>query len=1005
METLKKFFVCVLGIFLLSGLLAAQSGSARIIGKVADVDGNPLPGVMVEADSPKLVGTVSTITDEMGVYRLLNITPGSYTITFTLEGFQKVTRENIVITLEQTLTVNTEMKLGKITENITVMGQAPLIDVRSTDKGMTLTKDIFSTLPKGRNFDSLVSAIPGVHQETDNSHSLIGGTTVDGASGAENMYYVDGVNINGLYSGQAEQSVSFDFVEEVQVKASGYQAEFGGSLGGVISVVTRSGGNQFTGELMAYYSGSALTGKERDVLRRNPMDGSIAEYVNYQDMYGKEDWSRIEAGLALGGYLIKDKLWFFGSVLPVFRNNVRNIEWLSGDVDSSRHEWDRAYWNYNLKLTAQLANNLRASISGTNNFYKTRGGLPGRDGAGDSGYNYWALGHEEPNYSVSGSLDYTLGNNFMVSARGGYFYSNRTNYLTGPPGPRWAFYQEQSYSDTTNIGLMDIPEQYWRPLGYTNYGYTAGYETKKDIQTRASFNLDFNYFLNWGGEHSIKAGIQWVRIEQDIDDTYKYPYILFGWDVPIDLYGTGDDVRGKYGYYAVRGGVSSPFGTFANPNSTRWAIYLQDSWTINSKLTINAGVRLEKEDIPSFSDLPEYSYAPIAFDFFDKIAPRLGFIYDVYGDSSLKIFGSYGLFYDVMKLELAAGSFGGFKWISDYYTLDTYEWDKIGVDGYFPGEYIGSKNHRLPSFDTTDPDIKPMSQQEISLGLEKSLTDDISLSVRLVNKHLIRAIEDVGVMVPGLGEMYYIANPGYGWTVNQKDGGKFDDKYPTTPKAQRDYWGLNIAIDKRFGDNWMGGISYTWSRLTGNYSGLVSSDEFGRVSPNVNRFFDSWFLAYTQDLQETTGLLGADRTHYVKVYGSYALPFGLTFGAVVNAYSGTPTNMELTINDYQGYYPLGRGTVGRTPFMVLTNLYAEYNLNFGEGYRLQFNVNVDNVFNNGTAERIFSTLNLGSVTVTEDELITGYDYTTKDYVQDPRYGMEMWFHKPIEVRFGVKLFF
>jgi hypothetical protein len=1003
MGLLKKSFFCLFVFVLLSCLLTAQTGSSKIIGKVLDVDGNPLAGVLVEADSPKLVGSVSTVTDELGVYRLLHVAPGSYTIRFTLDGFQKVTRKNVIVTLEQTLTVNTFMKLGKITESVTVVGQAPLIDVRSTEKGLTLTRDIFSSLPKGRNFDSLVSAIPGVHMEIDDEHSWIGGTSIDGASGAENMYYIDGVNINGLYSGQAEQSLSFDFVEEVQVKTSGYQAEFGGSLGGVISVVTRSGGNEFTGELLAYYSGSALTGMERDVLRLNPLDYGV-EYVNYQDMYGKDQWSRIETGMALGGYLIKDKLWFFGSLLPVFNSNVRTVDWLFGDVDSSRHQQNRTQWNYSLKLTSQLAKNLRASVGLTNNFSKVRGSLPSRSGTGNSTSRYWAKGHESPNYTVSASLDYTLGNNLLVSVRGGYFYTNRENFLDGPQGPRYSFALDRAFFRTTNYGLLDIPEEYWRARGYSNYSYFDGFETIKDIQTRASFNLDCNYFLNWGGEHAIKAGVQWVRIEQDIDDTYKYPYVLLGWDMPFYPEG-GEPVRGKYGHYAVRSGESSPYGTFANPVSTRWTLYLQDSWTINDKLTINAGIRMEKEDIPSFSDLPEFSEAPISFDFFDKFAPRLGFIYDVNGDSSLKLFGSYGLFYDVMKLEMAAYFYGGFKWISDYYTLDTYEWDKIGVDGYFPGEHICSVNHHKPSFDTTDPNLKPMSQQEISFGLEKRLTDDISLSVRLVNKHLIRGIEDVNIFRPGQGEVYYVVNPGYGWALNERDGGKFDDKYPTMPKAQRDYWGLNIAIDKRFSHNWLGGVSYTWSRLTGNYSGLVSSDEFGRVSPNSSRFFDTWFSSYTQDLNENTGLLGADRTHSFKVYGSYAFPFGLTVGSVVHAYSGTPVTMDLMVNYFQGFCPLGRGTMGRTPFMALANLYAEYNLEFGGKYRLQFSVNVDNLFNNSTAERIWSTLNLGVIMVDEDEMLAGFDYRTKSFDEDPRYGMEMWFHKPLEARLGIKFFF
>ena len=137
--------------------------------------------------------------------------------------------------------------------------------------------------------------------------------------------------------------------------------------------------------------------------------------------------------------------------------------------------------------------------------------------------------------------------------------------------------------------------------------------------------------------------------------------------------------------------------------------------------------------------------------------------------------------------------------------------------------------HRLrelaySAFDTVDPDLKPMSQTEYTLGLEKKIFDNLSTSVRFVYKHLNRTIEDVGTITPE-GELYYITNPGYGYTLPISQGGKFLDIYPTTPKAKRNYVGVTFALDKRFSDNWMAGFSSTWSQLTGTYSGLASSDE------------------------------------------------------------------------------------------------------------------------------------------------------------------------------------
>jgi hypothetical protein len=702
----------------------------------------------------------------------------------------------------------------------------------------------------------------------------------------------------------------------------------------VINVITRSGGNEFHGELIGYYSGSKLNGKERDILRNNPLDYSIAEYVNYQDMYGKDKYDRMEVGFNIGGYILKDKVWFFGAFLPIFTKQVRHVEWLSGDIAEGDYTQKYTYLNYSAKMTAQPFKDLRVSLGYINNWHKYRGSLPGRSGSGDSSDVYPDYGFDYPNWTATGSMDYVVGKNLLISLRGGFFHTDVKNQLVTQTVPRWRFLNEAPayyYTSTHEFDgtPLQIPDAYQRPYGYVNYSYDAGYETKKRIRERASANLDFNYYLTAGGEHSIKFGVQWVRIETDVDNSYTNPYILFGWGSTFTW--SGVTHSGTYGMYAVRGqdpAHNNPvFGTAANPNSTRWALYLQDSWTIGYKFTINLGIRAEKEDIPSFSDLPEYAYPPVEFGFGDKIAPRIGFVYDVYGDSSLKIYGSYGLFFDVMKLEMAEGSYGGFKWKSSYFTLDTYEWDTIGINGNYPGTYVTTLDWRIPSFDSTDTSLKPMSQQEIVFGAEKKIMENVAVTLRVVNKHLRYAIEDVGVMTEE-GEMYFTCNPGYGWSLTEKNGGKFSNEFPDTPKAKREYWAVNLGIEKKFSNNWWGGASYTWSSLKGNYSGLASSDELGRNSPNVERYFDLWFLAYDKELNKIDGPLATDRTHQFKAYGSYVFPFGLTIGATASAMTGTPVSTEYQVWA-DSYFPFNRGDLGRTSFLMWADLYIEYALKIG----------------------------------------------------------------------------
>lgn len=997
---LKKALLLVLGLALVSTLLVSQQTNARIIGTVTDADGNPLPGVAVEATSAKLIGKASTVSNENGVYRLLNLAPGAYKLSYILDGFQTLVRDNVVLALEQTITVNVSMKLGKIEEAIVVKGAAPLIDVKSTARGMTLTKEVFQTLPKGRNFDSLITAIPGVSNEP-----LVAGTSVDGASGLENMYYIDGTDVTNIVSGARGQGAAFDFVDEVQVKTSGYQAEFGGSLGGVINVVTRSGGNEFHGEVLGFYSGAPLRSSYRDILMLKPDDTSEAIYQPYKVYYGVDNDHRFEGGLNLGGYVIKDKLWFFGTFLPVYYTNERDVTYY-GTTTAKTWKTHTENWNWQAKLTSQPFKNLRLSASINNQYSKYKGDLDYAYGNSAPAVSYDEYGYSYPNLSVSGTADVTLGNNALLSIRGGYWTSNTKNPLVLPTGIYYRFRTEQSYISTTNIGLLDVPPEYQHPAGWRNM---ANYPTANVMNKNEKYgvNADLTYFLNLGGEHQWKLGGQWVRQGEDVDQGAVYPIVQIGWGRDCILYGTNYG-SGKYGYYGVRGGgAAGPYGSVYTAYSNRYSFYVQDSWTIANRLTLNLGLRAEHEYIPSYSDNPDFKdLKPIDFPFSSKMAPRLGFVWDVKGDSSLKVFGSMGWFYDVMKLYMASGSYGGFKWKSAFYTLDDYRFDQIGVNGNFPGTLLKVYDFRVPSFDSTQPDLKPMGNREISFGVEQKLRDDLAFSARLVNKKLTWTIEDIGVLTEE-GESYFTANPG-GDFINEKWEeakalGLIPAGAPDVPKAKRDYLGLNLALDKRFSNNWMGGISYTWSRLTGNYSGLASGDEYGRASPNVERYYDLWYLAYDKELNPIDGPLPSDRTHYFKVYGSYVFPFGLTTGVILNAMSGVPTSTEYTM-DVQGYLPFNRNNLGRAPFLWFANLYLEYNFKIGKN-NLNVNLNVDNLFDVKTAQRIYQIYNQTAIELTDDQRMGSWDIDDYEYEKDPRYRMKTAFYGPLTARLGFKFSF
>jgi len=1005
------------------GSLWAQEQTGEITGIVVSADdGSAVPGVLVECTGENLVGKKDTVTDVTGAFRFLFLPPGSYDIIFSLDGFKTFKRKGVRVDTGRTYKLDIAMEKGPGGQETVVTGNSPVIDVKHSSSTETIPKELFSKLPKGRNFMSIVTQRAGLNFESEyqttaerDSGEFGAGVSFDGSSPSENVFYVDGVDTTTLYEGKAGTEVNFDFIEEIQLKSSGNAAEYGGSTGGVISVITRGGGNEFHGQLGFYVDGSALGYDPRPELRKHPLNGDIAEYVTYPE----DDWTRLEVGFGLGGYIIKDKLWFFGGFMPKFKNTRRDGDnwpvpdantWagistifagqthISGSNDFKRK--DTAY-AATLKLTGQVTDKLRLSLNGTLDWSKWEGELPAVEGTGNPARNYAAAGYKDPKYTIGGSIDYAPGKNLVLNGSVGYYYADHKQSL-GPTEPRW-------YHPVSNANVPGAVEIV--PGGWANYGYYDGYQTLKQVENKLTGTFDVTYFGNLGGEHVFKAGVQFVRIGVDKDDAYPYDYNRFYWGRNYE-YSNGTTMHTTLGYVEVR----SPFGVLAKVNSTRWALYLQDAWTIGKKLTLNLGVRFEQEDIPAFAEGYD---PPVRFDFNDKFAPRVGFVYDVSGDSSLKVFGSFGVYYDAVKLEMAEGSYGGFKWLSHYYDIVNPDWrnayperDHPQTGGLAGGQYFETRNWREVSFESTQPDMKPYQKNEYTLGVRKTLGENWSVGARILYNYILNAIEDIGILLPNGSEHYFNGNPGSDWIQAM-----FDDAIAAglTPpgvrasKAVREYTSVTLNLDRTLKDNWLGGASYTWSRLYGNYTGLASSDEHGRKSPSVERFLDAWFLTYNQYGNEERGVLPTDRPHQFKVYGAYTFDFGLTLGLNAFAMAGTPLQTEMYLNGIQGYYPLGRGSDGRNPFLWQLDLYAEYNLKLSNKYTLNVNVNVSNVTNNKIAQRTYMLYNDAVVYMDEFDIKHGFNYAdviaSKGAHLDPRYKMEYRYLDSISARIGVKFLF
>lgn len=994
----KQLFLFLIVCSLTAGMAFAQlTPAGKITGKVMDNQGSPLPGVTVEATSPKLVGKASATTDGDGIYRLMALPSGTYYITYSLSGFNTLARKDIYLELSQTLALNATLEQAAIDNLITVVGQSPLIDVKSTVKGMTMTKEIFMSLPRGRNFDSLISTIPGVQNE-----SITAGISVDGASGAENMWYADGADITDFHYGDRGQSIVLELLDEVKVTASGYNAEFGGSMGGVINVITRSGSNEFHGDFIGFYENNRqyMQGQARTFLRRDPFGSYVWNYVNYDDEYydggkNRDRYNRYEGVFGLGGYIIKDKLWFYGSFNPSFNQTAAQRDFSLRQGPFQTFEAKNTGLGASIRLSSAPLAGLRLSASFINNFTTYRGALPTIIGNGAAAYDWAKEGTDYPNASASLTADYSMGNNLLISYRGGWHEQNQNNQQIIPPDSSTYLFNNTNSIYANDAFYLANPDLI-NLSGWTSS--TMFQETKKYLRGKISNNVDVSLYLNWAGEHALKAGVGYNYLYEDRFTGYTHPRVTLYWgqtndDLEFDV-GAGADPAspyyGAYGYYLVRSSFTSPSGSVWNVKSNNLSVYLQDSWTIKDRLTLNIGLRAESQYMPSFTDNTSYegySKNPVKFGLGDTLAPRVGVSYDVFGDSSLKLFASYGIYYDLMKLYMGQLTFGGTKRVEDYYALQDPDWTKIAASGKLDdaasqkagNTYAGSMDYLPPSLNRVDPDIKPAAQREFSFGAEKKLAENLSITARFVQKHLIRTIEDVGVYVtevnPNTGAVtvyqdFWITNPGFGVSLPISQGGKFIDDYWACPKATREYYGLNVSLEKRFSHNWQGGINYTLSRVSGNYSGLASSDEGGRLGPSVEQDFDRWFMGYDGLGNVLDGPLPQDRTHYLKAYGSYSFPFGLTVGAVAYGRSGLPLTTKILYNS-KYFYVNGRGDLGRLPATFWADIYLDYTLKLGAKYRASINLQINNVTDTDTIQSKITTADRQSFTGYTTQILDG----------------------------------
>jgi hypothetical protein len=992
---MKVRFVALVAALLFAVPLVAQEQRGAIEGVVKDTSGAVLPGVTVEARAAN-GAVVSTTTDNDGVYRFPSVAPGDYVITATLQGFRADKNDAVRVGLGQLKKVDFTLALAGVTETVQVTGGSPLVDARQSSRQTNIRSEQVELLPKGRDFSTLVTQAPGANQE-----AKLGGLSIDGASAGENRFIVDGIETTDIQHGTQGKGLIADFVEEVQVKSSGYTAEFGGATGGVINVITKSGTNDWRGNVSFTWQGDALQGERRPTLRRGLTDDNIAEYVTFP----KDPYNRIEPGFSVGGPIVRNRAWFFAGYQPAFTTTERIVNPTTAvNPSAGTFDEDQKTTTHNLSanVTSQLSDALRGRLAYNNSWSKVEGLLPALSGTEPSGTNY-SKGTTFPNYSVSGNVDWVASPRLFFGVRGGYYFSD-INDENVTEEPRIIF------STGNNLGFPDVPESLRRSSGFQNI--PTNFKTTYDQQTRAYVQADGTVYGSFFGDHQLKFGAQFDRVGNNVLSGESANLVRLRWDTTLG------GQRGTYGYYQVRSNAINPkqgFITQGDVHTNNIGLFIQDAWTINNRLTINAGVRTERERVPTYTtqaDVPEFG---IEFGFADKLAPRLGFAYDVKGDGRTKAFGSWGVFYDIFKLELPRGSFGGDKWLEYYYTLDTPDWTNLTASPNCPPACPGTLlrgpiDFRFVSLDADhqDPNLKPMRQQEATLGVEHQLNDVMALSVRYVHKQIDRAIEDTGALDPSGTEIYIIANPGENLAALA-----FTNPDVPNPKPVRDYDSVEFAFEKRLANSWYLRSSYLWSRLYGNYSGLSQSDENGRTSPNVGRLWDYPLMMFQDGGKAALGPLATDRPHQFKAQFIYMFGFGTSLGLNQFVASGLPVSREIGIyppNNLPVNY-LGRGSDGRTPMFSQTDMYVQHGFRIAGSRELQVSLNVLNLLNQDTATSRFSTYHKTNGVIPDEALFYSGAQTleqlivSQNVIKDPRFLMDNGFQAPIQARLGVKFLF
>ncbi|MBW2525802.1 MAG: hypothetical protein JRI23_16580, partial [Deltaproteobacteria bacterium] len=787
----------------------------------------------------------------------------------------------------------------------------------------------------------------------------------DGSSIAENLYVVDGLNITNFSQGMGSSFVPMAFVEEVQVKQGGLDAEFGRTTGGVVNMVTRSGTNTLRGDATLLWSPESLQEQSPSTI---------------QEDFADESFESTEVTASLGGPLAEDRLFFFlflryldteRTALP---NNARYLfeestPYWGGKLDwsmTARHRLEASYISDD--VNADVTRVVSIPELGLDTFY------PGSLNRGGD----------------NGILRYTgvLADNFLLSAQVGRNEFDR---------------YDTSATDDCPVSIDDRVD----PSEFLGCWVIDEVGTWSDTRTAARADVD--WYL---GNHSLRAGLDSELGETKFDIRYSGG-VSYLYDLAGNWPGFFDFLPPQTELVAIQ--FLSDSGTLEIESQ---AAYAQDSWAVTRNVSLNIGLRWEA-----------YEHRNVAGEPFihvdDALAPRLGVVWDLSGEGRSKLYGSAGRYqipYPTFSSFILASAR---RQTMDVYFLDGGANPDGSPEGLGPliFPFVWSDGRAKGARELAANSLEPASQRELILGFEQLLGDHWRVGVRGVAREHEAVIEYLSLGqalwetygVPCLSpdvlgdplldcenDAFRIANPGEGfdgWFDLDGDG-ELDPISLTAeqlgyPDPARDYYAVELEASRRFAGNWMLEASYVWSHTYGNYEGLVRSDTWGELGAGITTNFSERGL-----MDYASGDLPNDRRHFGRLYGAYAWPWGLGVGGSFFIQSGSPINSFghhptdpwagqqgfLLQSFFTQGEPTPRGSLGRTETVWWLDLSVRYDWRWGSA-DLYARVDAFNVLDNQGITEL-------------------YEYgDTRSLGPNPYWGEPIFYQSPRSVRFGVGVSF